>query len=135
MKDVIRETLRQAAAEGPALPFADLVARLRARGAAVTETVLVRVLETPGSGARIVDPWGGPHGPLRALLPGTGGNGGLWVILEEEGTDDPGPGGAGAAALERSLLRLGRTLDARSPGDMARWMALVEEARRLPRAA
>lgn len=135
MTDVIREALRQAAAEGPAIPFADLVARLRARGTAVTEAVLARALEAPGSGVRLVDPWGGPHGALRGLLTDPGDAGGLWIILDGGRDDDPGPGAPGAAGLARSLLRLGRSLDVRSPGDMARWMALVEEARRLPRAA
>jgi len=135
MKDLIRETLQQASREAPAIPLSTLVTRLRARGAAVTEAVLVRALEAPDSGARLVDPWRGPHAPLRLLLPEGGGELGPWVVLAEADGEDPDPDAPVPTSVRRTLLRLGRSLDARSPGDLARWMALVQEARRLPRAA
>lgn len=135
MKHLIRETLQQASQESPALPFSVLVARLRAQGAAVTEGVLARLLSEPGSGARLVDPWRGPHRALRSYLPGIPGEDGLWVVLEADEEEDPEPDPPCAARLRSALLRLGAELDTRSPGDVARWIALVEEARRLPRAA
>jgi hypothetical protein len=135
MTDVIQEALRQLAREGPAIPFRELVDRLRARGTAVTESVLARALEAPDSGARLVDPWGGHHAHLRELLPEEVRGSGLWVILPGGEGNDPDPDPPAGAALDRSILRLGRALDARSPGDLARWMALLQEARRLPRAA
>lgn len=135
MKHLIRETLQQASHEGPALPFSALVDRLRAQGAAVTESVLVRLLSEPGSGVRLLDPWKGPQEALRSYLSTSDGEMGPWVILEEEEEDPPDPETPGPVRLRRSLLRLGTELDPRSPGDVARWMALVEEARRLPRAA
>ena len=135
MTDVIQEALRQLSLEGPAIPFCELVDRLRARGTAVTESVLARALEAPCSGARLVDPWGGSHAHLRELLPQAARGGGLWVILPGCHDDEPDPDGPAGLALDRSILRLGRALDVRSPGDLARWMALLQEARRLPRAA
>ena len=57
---LIRETLRQASEERTAIPFSDLVQRLRARGTPVTEAVLMRDLGTPGSGvvpSRSVNRW------------------------------------------------------------------------------
>lgn len=135
MENLIRETLHQVSRETPAIPLSTLVARIRAQGAAVTEAALVRALEAPDSGARIVDPWRGPHAPLRLLLPEGLAQTGPWVVLATEDGEDPDPDTPFPASVRRALLCLGRTLDTRSPGDLARWMALVQEARRLPRAA
>ncbi|HSG50387.1 MAG TPA: hypothetical protein VLA43_21345 [Longimicrobiales bacterium] len=135
MKNIIRETLLQVSHEGPAVPFSTLVSRLRSQGAAVTETVLARALEAPDSGARMVDPWCGPQAHLRSLVPHAAPDAGPWIIFADHEGDDRDPDPAGPACLRRSLLRLGQALDARSPRDMARWMALLEEARRLRPAA
>ncbi|MDT8340833.1 MAG: hypothetical protein RQ751_04905 [Longimicrobiales bacterium] len=140
MKNVVRETLRELSHESPAVPLAVLVARLRARGTPVTEAVLLRTLEQRESGAHLVDPWQGPLSSLGPVLAGEGAAPGPWVVLDEDDDeDDPDPDPSAPAALRRilsrSLRRLGRTVDTRSPGDLARWMAMVEEARRLPPAA
>lgn len=135
MSHLIREALRRATRQDPAIPFATLVTRLRAEGAAVTEGVLARSLEAPGSGARLLDPWCGPHSALRGLVTGDGASQGPWVVVDGSGDEDPEPDPPGPAAVRRSILRLGRDLDARSARDLARWMALVAEARALPRAA
>lgn len=135
MKNLIRETLLQVSQEGPAVPLSALLSRLRAQGAAVTETSLLRALEAPDSGARMVDPWSGPQAHLRPLLPHAAPDAGPWIVFAEEDGDDPDPDPAGPACLRRSLLRLGQAMDTRSPRDLARWMALLEEARRLRPAA
>lgn len=135
MKNLIRETLQQVSHEGPAVPFSTLVSRLRSQGSAVTEAVLVRTLEAPDSGARMVDPWCGPQGHLRSLLQDVAPDAGPWVVFADENGDDRDPDPAGPACMRRTLLRLGQAVDARSHRDMARWMALVEEARRLRPAA
>jgi hypothetical protein len=136
MKQLIRETLQQASQESPALPFTTLVERLRSQGVAVTEDVLVRVLSEPDCGARLVDPWTGPQRALRDYLGAERGRAGPWVILEAGGEDDPpDPDAPAPLRIRRALLQLGCSLDVRSPRDVARWVALVEEASRLPRAA
>lgn len=131
---LIRETLRQASRESTAIPFSDLVARLRAAGTPVTETILMRDLGIPGSGVRVVDPWDGPQSSLRPLLGAPREGVDPWIFLEDD-DDPPDPDSPAPAMLRRSLVLLGETLDRRSPRDVARWVAMVEEARRLPRAA
>jgi hypothetical protein len=131
---LIRETLRQASEERTAIPFSDLVERLRARGTPVTEAILMRDLGTPGSGVRVVDPWEGPQRSLRPLFGAPGEGVDPWIFLDDD-EDPPDPDSPAPAMLRRSLVRLGRTLDRRSPRDIARWVAMVEEASRLPRAA
>lgn len=133
---LIRETLRQASGECTAIPFSDLVTRLRKRGAVVTEAALLRDLGSPGSGVRMLDPWAGPQRSLRPLLGFPADGADPWVFLEDDNGDEPpDPDSPAPLMLRRALLRLGESLDRRSPGDLARWVAMVEEARRLPRAA
>lgn len=114
--------------EGVALPFATVVLRLRRRGAAVTEEVLERRLRAPGSGARVLDPWRGPHASLCSLLSPEFGSGvrGLWVVPEAE--PEPETRSGGTERLRRALRLLAHGLDERSPRDVSRWIALVQEA-------
>ena len=131
MHDAVQLILREVLREGVASPFADLVLRLRDRGVAVTEGVLERRLRAEGSGFRLLDPWRGPQGVLRTLLPpGADGPSTLWVVPDGPTEEEPGAPG-GDSGVERALRCLGRAVDERSPRDVARWMALVEEARRL----
>lgn len=58
-----------------------------------------------------------------------------WVVLCEEGDEDPGPDAPPRARLRRTLLFLGRRVDERSPGDVGRWLALVAEGDRYREAA
>lgn len=139
MREHIHHLLGRLGQEGAAVPFSTVVEHLRREGTVVTEGILARTLAAPGSGVRLLDPWTGPHATLRPFLAHvTGAAPGPWII-PGRGTDgedpEPDPENPGPARMRRSLRRLGSTLDPRSPGDVARWMALVEEARRLPRAA
>ncbi|UCC26115.1 MAG: hypothetical protein JSU98_03225 [Gemmatimonadales bacterium] len=136
MRQLIRETLHQASHESPAIPFVTLVERLRSQGAAVTDEILARILSEPGSGARIVDPWLGLQHALRSYLGDDRSRPGPWVILDpDDGEDPPDPHTPAPVQLRRALIELGRHLDVRSSRDVARWIGLVEEASRLPRAA
>lgn len=167
----IQEILSTAREESPALPFPDLVRRLRCRGAAVNERVLRRTLARADSGVRLLDPWLAPLGPLRAYLEdrdrtrpvraapaaADGASGApkgtrgrhrdregrrprpeavrLWVLTAPDDDDPPDPGAPAACRVRETLRYLGRHLDARSPGDVARWVSLVREAETLPQAA
>lgn len=137
MHDAAQPVLSEILREGVAVPFSTVVQRLRRRGTPVTEAVLERRLRAPGSGVRLLDPWRGPQAALVAFVspdPEAGGAG-LWVVP----CDEPaGPGGHtvdGFHDLSRSLRCLGRGLDHRSPRDVTRWIALVQEARQLGRRA
>jgi hypothetical protein len=105
-------------------------------GTAVTEGVLETRLRAEDSGVRLLDPWRGPQTALRGMISDTEGAAGLWVVAEDDRDDPPEtPGSTGAPGLLRALRCLGRGLDERSPRDVARWIGLVEEARRLRRPA
>lgn len=176
----VKEALREVAHEGPAIPFRTLVRRLRARGMAVNEPVLRRMLEREDSGVRLLEPWSGPHGELIRYLEtpgrpmvrepspaverpaghpesgvregggvGEGRPGGdgirdgcghrvreTWIVPVADDDDEPPDPAAPCALRIRWILRyLGGRLDARSPADVSRWVAMVEEAGRLPWAA
>ena len=139
MLEMVRDTLERSCYGAPALPFPVLVTRLRAQGAAVTESVLLRRLAAPDSGIRVVDPWQGRNGHLRPYVeavgtPAVSALPSHWVALtESSGTGDPEE--PVVRSLRRSLRRLTAVLDDGSPTEVARWAALLEEARRLPRPA
>ena len=138
MHDTAQDILRHLLDEGVALPFATLVLRMRRRGAAVNEGVLERWLRADDSGVRLLNPWCGPHEALRRMTqgPANAEKAGLWVVPEESLAERSGrPRPHGPTTLLRALRCLGRDLDERSPRDVARWMALVEEARQLRRPA
>jgi hypothetical protein len=131
MHDSAQAALREILSEGEALPFSAVVLRLRRRGTAVTEEVLERRLRAPGSGARVLNPWRGPHASLCGLLSQESelGEAGLWVVPEAEVVT--GERSVGNEELSRALGLLARRLDERSPRDVSRWIALVQEARAL----
>jgi hypothetical protein len=130
---VVREILH----DGVAVPFATVVQQLRRRGTPVTEAVLERELRAPGSGVRLLDPWRGPQAALAAFVSPESETGaaGLWVVPCEEPECIRRESLHGAQGLSRTLRCLGRGLDQRSPRDLARWIALVQEARHLGRRA
>jgi hypothetical protein len=140
MNEPLEEVLQEIRARGVAVPFAIVVAGLRRRGAAVTEPVLERALRSVGSDVRVLDPWIGPQSALRPLLADEG-EGGPWVVPLGSGANALGSGASAAhpvpdaRRLHQALRCLARDLDERSPGDVARWVALVQEARRYPQAA
>ena len=133
MNDAVQPILRDVLRQGVALPLETLVLRMRRRGAVVNEGLLERTLRAGGSGARVIDPWQGPHAALRFLLPSEAGAGsrGPWVVPDEAPDGMSEAGGGGPTGVCRVLRSLGRELDERSPRDIARWIGLVEEARRL----
>lgn len=154
----LKEILTAAGEESPALPFPVLVRRLRRRGAAVNERVLRRTLDREDSGVRLLDPWPGPLAHLRGFLEGPAERGAergaegraagadlneprrgsahrLWVLTGPGDDDPPDPGAPAARRVRETVRYLGHHLDARSPGDVARWVSLVREAEQLPRAA
>lgn len=138
MHDAVQSILRHVREEGVALPFSTLVLRMRQRGAVVNEGVLERRLRADDSGVRLLDPWRGPHEALRRMTDYSTevGAAGLWIVPEEDPVGGSGaPRPRGSTTLLRALRALGRDLDERSPRDVARWMALVEEARQLRRRA
>lgn len=142
MTEQIRETLRRASWDTAAVPLRRLMTELRAGGSAVTAENLQRELARAGSAGRILGPL-----TLRSEVacddpgsdPAVGGfAGGLhvrWVVFAPDGDDHPDPGAPPAARLRSTLLFLGRILDDRSSGDLARWLALVEEGNRYRDAA
>lgn len=133
MHDAAQAVLREISSDGVAVPFSTVVQRLRRRGTPVTEAVLERRLRAPGSGVRLLDPWRGPQAALATFLSAGSETGaaGLWVVPCEEPDPSPGASLPGAHGLTRSLRCLGRGLDERSSRDLARWIALVQEARHL----
>ncbi len=142
MIHLVREALLESAYGTSARPFSVLVQRLRSQGAPITESVLARTLRAPDSGVRLVRPWSGEMAPLRDFFPrdetasDEDANQEVWVVLSEmNGDDPPDPDTPAGLCLRRTLSHLGTTLDQDSPGDVARWLAMVEEARRLRRAA
>lgn len=155
MKNQILETLRRASWDTPAVPFRHLLAELRATGTAVTERSLREALQGASPAGRVLGPLDGsrreeagssrsrpgrPGQPSAAGSPPStsaalAGLGRRWVVLHEDPDDDPDPGAPPSSRLRRTLLFLGRTLDDRSPRDVARWLALVEEGNRYREAA
>ncbi len=135
MNDPLEQVLAEVRARGVAAPFTVVVAGLRRRGAAVTEPVLERVLRSTEADVRVLDPWIGPQSALRPLLEAAEGGGtGPWVVpLGSE--VDPALRASDSGRLHEALRCLARGLDERSPGDVARWVGLVQEARRYSRAA
>lgn len=131
----LEQVLEEIRARGVAVPFTVVVATLRHRGAAVTEPVLERALRASDSDVRVLDPWIGPQSALRPLLDAVedGGNG-PWVVPLGPGVD-PAACSTDSGRLHEALRCLARALDERSPGDVARWVGLVQEARRYPEAA
>ena len=149
MNQSLDEVLREVRAQGVAVPFTVVVARLRRRGAAVTEPVLERALRAADSGVRVLDPWIGVQAELRPLLEALDGPG-IWVVPVADPEGDPvadpeaAPASAdvaprssrpGTSHIHRALRCLARELDERSTGDVARWVGLVQESRRLRGAA
>ncbi|HSM05566.1 MAG TPA: hypothetical protein VK858_13190 [Longimicrobiales bacterium] len=135
MNEALEQVLREIRAGGVAVPFGVVVERLRGRGAAVTEGVLERALRSEDSGVRLLDPWAGPHAVLRPLMEDSPPLG-LWVVpLPPACPPEPVPDAGDHPRLHRALRCLARTLDDRSPGDVARWVGMVHEARSLRRAA
>ena len=134
MNEPLEEVLEEIRARGVAVPFTAVVADLRRRGAAVTEPILERALRSAGTTVRVLDPWIGPQSALRPLLDAGESGSGAWVVPLGSGAAPAHPP-TDAGRLHEALRCLARALDERSPGDVARWVRLVQEARRYPKAA
>ena len=136
------ETLVERAAQSlshhpsPALPLDELSEHVRHGGHVVGPGVLLRALEARPDLFRVLYPW---RGPWRAAAPRPGRTcaaqppdhaldppGERWVVPLGRATCDRDA----RARLKASLVHLGRTLDERSPIEMARWLAMVREMER-----
>lgn len=150
--DALADRAARAASRHPAaaLSLGELARLVQDTGARVPEPVLLRALASDPTRFRVIDPWRGPWARLRVdrrtgHLPRSRSRDGSFdgceglldgprvVTFPRGPTWSPGPAGPALARMRRTLVRLGWTVDERSPTDLARWHRLVLEGARLRR--